>query len=593
MRAAFGRPSLFKGMKKYWGGVVFLFVSSLFFFAAHQHQLGGFSDEPLFILLAQSLWHGQFHLPLINMPITDPLPGYPILLALPVHFLGGHWNYYFLIGFSQTLIALYFSWRLAREFLSPGISLLTFLLISINPTLLFYSGTVFLDTAYLAVSLILFCALAQAEESSIFYWAPLSALSPLIKPHGAILIACLMVLISLRFSWKKALVFGLLSFLPLVLWLARNHLISGTSTGYLDNWLSQASLPQNKGNPLFHIMQVVASLWGAAPLGAYGRPWALFPFWMNLGFGILLIAFFSRGVARLIKNPAHQELVFSLALYVILLSFLHFLWPAASVRYAIPFLPFVWIFVMAGLFVDSPVQTRNLGLILSVVIFIRCGAIDQIFISIKPRETPIVSFNTLQWVKRKTPASARIDTYDGSLFMLIAQRYAITAVANNQDNWIHLLIDKRFNYIEAAPFFSNGFSSSYGLVTYSKQVQWMENSPYFKKVYLNPNEGTVIYQFFHPHPKRFLRAYHDFEEAKIAIFVGYSRRRKFIQKELKEAVRLEPNLAYAWAALGSIETAPQKRLYYFERAAKADPSSDEIAEDLAKIRLEARRKPAF
>ncbi len=571
-------------MKKYWGGAVFLLILSLFFFAAHQHQLGGFSDEPLFILLARSLWHGQFHLPLINLPITDPLPGYPILLALPVHFLGRHWNYYFLVGLFQTLIALYFSWRLAREFLTPGISLLAFILISINPTLLFYSGAVFLDTAYLAVSLILFCALAQAEESSVLYWAPLSGLSPLIKPHGAILVACLMVLISLRFSWKKALIFGFVSFLPLVLWLLRNHLISGSSTGYLDNWLSQASLPQNKGNPLGHIMKVVASLWGAAPLGVYRRPWALFPFWESLGLGILLIVFFSRGVSRLIKNPSRQALVFSLAIYVILLNLLHFLWPSSSVRYAIPLLPFLWIFVMAGLFVDSPGQTRNLALILSAIVFLRCGAIDRLFISPAPRETPFVSFNTLEWVKREIPPSARIDTYDGSLLMLITRRYAITAVANNQDNWVHLLIDKRFDYIETAPFFSDGFSSSYGIVTYSKQVQWMESSPYFKKVYSNPYEGTMIYRFSHPHPKIFLRAYHDLEEAKIAIFLGYPRREKFVQKELREAVRLEPTLAYAWAALGSIDSSPRKRLYYFERAAKADPGSDEIAKDLARLR---------
>ncbi len=565
-------------------GIIFFFALTLYFLKAREHLLGGFSDEPLFILLARSLWHGQFRLPLSNLPITDPLPGYPILLALPVHFLGRHWNYYFLIGLSQTLLALYFSWRLAREFLTPGISLLAFLLISINPTLLVYSGTVFLDTAYLAVSLILFCALAQAEESSVLYWAPLSALSPLIKPHGAILVACLMVLISLRFSWKKALVFGFVSFLPLVLWLLRNHLISGSSTGYLDNWLSQASLPQNKGNPLVHIMKVVASLWGAAPLGAYLRPWALFPFWTSLGFGILLIVFFSRGVSRLIKNPSRQAFVFSLALYVILLTLLQFLWPASLVRYAIPLLPFLWIFVMAGLFVDSPGQTRNLAFILSAIVFLRCGAIDGLSISQGTMETPFVSFNTLEWLKRETPPSARIDSYYGPLLMLITRRYAMTGVANNRDKWVHLLIGARFDYIETILFSPDGFFSPYDLLTYSKQVQWMESSPYFKRVYRNPSEGTMIYRFSHPHPKRFLRAYDDLEEAKIAIFLGYLRREKFVQKELREAVRLEPTLAYAWAALGSIETSPPKRLYYFERAAKADPTSTEIAEDLARLR---------
>ncbi len=571
---------------------MFLFVSILYFFAAHEHLLGGFGDEPFFILLAQSLWHGQFHLPLMNLPITDPLPGYPLLLALPIHFLGRHWNYYFFIGLFQILIALYFSWRLAREFLTSGIALLTFLLIAINPTLLFYSGTIFLDTAYLAISLILFFAIAHAEESSILYWAPLSALSPLIKPHGAILILCLMVLISLRFNWKKAVLFGFVSFLPLALWLLRNHLLAGTSTGYMDNWLSQASLPQNKGNPLFHIMKVVASLWGAAPLGAYRRTWALFPFWMSLGFGILLIVFFSRGVSRLIKNPSHQALVFSLALYILLLSFLHFLWPSSSVRYAIPFLPFVWIFVMVGLFVDSSVQTRNLALILSAVVFIRCGAIDRLFISMRPRKNPIVFSNTLQWIKLNTPASARIATYDDVLLMLIDRRYARTAVAKNPDEWICFLINKHLDYVETVPIFFSGFSSSADLLTYSKQVQWMESSPYFKNVYSNSYEGTKVYRFSHPHPKIFLRAYQDYQEASIAVQLGFKKRKKFIQKELKEAVQLEPNLAYAWAALGSIEASPQKRLYYFERAAKADPSSNEIAEDLAKTRQAARQKPA-
>ncbi len=519
----------------------------------------------------------------MGIPITDPLPGYPLLLALPVHFLGSHWNYYFLIGLFQTSLALYFSWRLALELLTPEASFGVFVLTALSPVLLFYSGAVFLDTAYLAVSLILFYALFRAKEESVFYWIPLAALSPLIKPHGVILVFCLAVLIFLRFNWRKAFVFGFLSLIPMGLWLLRNHFLSGTSTGYMSNWLSEAALPQNKGNPFKHMTEVVSALWGAGPLGALNRSWASFPLWMSCALGLVLIGLFARGVEKLMKNPKLQPLVFSIALYAILLTLLHSLWPSVSARYSIPLIPLIWIFVVAGFLGETKSRVRNLAFVLGGLVIFRSLVMDRLLASSFPRKSPLVFAETLSWTRSHTPKSARIDTYDGGLFLLGARRYAISAVANNRDNWIRLLISQNFHYVESAPFTPDGFYSKYDRLTYAREKQWAGTSPYFKKVYSNPREGSSIYFFSHPHPDRFLRAYHDFEEAQIAMFLGYPRRKKFVQKELLEAVRLEPTLAHAWAALGSIETSPQKRLYDFERAAKADPTSTEIAAGLTRL----------
>ncbi len=577
-------------MKKYWGWVGLSLVSCLFFSVARQHILGGFSDEPMFILLAQSLWHGLFKLPMVKMPITDPLPGYPLLLALPVHLLGGHWNYYFLIGFFQTIVSLYFSWLLAREILTTEMSLAAFLLISINPVILFYSGAVFLDTAYLASSVILFYALYQAKEKSVLYWAPLAALSPLIKPHGVILVFCLMVLISLRFNWKKAILFGFVSCLPLALWFLRNHLVAGTSMGYINNWLSQASLTQNGENPFKHGEEIIASLWCGGLLGMSNRAWTFIPFWMSLSFGFIFIFLFSSGVVKLMKDLRRQPLVFSIALYVILVTLLHCLWPSLSIRYAIPLIPFLWIFIAAGLEGVEGGRTKKWALVLISLILIRSGAMDGPFMLRASKGKPFIMPDTLKWIREKTRPAARIATYDPAMVLLASQRYAITAVANDFDSWISLLVRGRFDYIVAISFYyPDGFTSKYDILTRSREDSWMRQSPYFKKVYSNPKEGTVIYHFSHPHPQRFLKAYHDFNEAKIAMILGYARRKNFVRKELKEAVRLEPTLAYAWAALGSIEASPRKRLYDFERAYQADPSSTEIAADLARLRAKSNR----
>ncbi len=573
------------------GTRVFVFFAVLlYFFAAYHHSLGGFSDEPLFILLSKSLWRGAFRLPLMGIPMTDPLPGYPLLLALPVHFLGSRWSYYFLIGFFQTAVALYFSWRLALDLLTPAASFGAFVLTCLSPVLLFYSGVVFLDTAYLAVSLILFHALFHATGKSVFYWVPLAALSPLIKPHGVILIFCLAALISLRFNWRKALVFSSLSLIPVGVWLLRNHLLAGSSTGYVSNWLSEASLPQNKGNPFKHITEVASALWGAGPLGALNRSWASFPLWMSCSLGLILIFLFSTGIVQLMRKSRLQPLVFSIALYAILLTLLHSLWPSVSARYSIPLIPLIWIFVVASFLGEAKGPIRNLAFVLGGLVVFRLVALDRFLVESFPKKTPLVFADILDWTRRNTPPSARIDTYDGSLFLLGARRYAISAVANNRDNWIRLLIAQHFDYVENAPFTPDGFYSKYDRLTYAKEKQWAKSSPYFKRVYSNLREGSSIYYFSHPHPDRFLRAYHDFEEAKIAMFLGYSQRKNFVRKELLEAVRLEPTLAYAWAALGNIENSPQKRLYDFERAAKADPTSMEIAADLAQIKAEALKR---
>ena len=61
----------------------------------------------------------------------------------------------------------------------------------------------------------------------------------------------------------------------------------------------------------------------------------------------------------------------------------------------------------------------------------------------------------------------------------------------------------------------------------------------------------------------------------------------FVTAQLREAVRLEPQLAFAWAALGRFEKDPQKKLHCFEVAGRADPTSPYIQADLLKARASA------
>src|SRR5581483_5483535 len=94
--------------------------------AAFSHPFAANTDEALFVILARALRAGAFKVPgPLGWIVTDPWPGFPLLLALPEKILGSHWFLYRALGLAPWLFLAKATARLSRDDAALSAALLT------------------------------------------------------------------------------------------------------------------------------------------------------------------------------------------------------------------------------------------------------------------------------------------------------------------------------------------------------------------------------------------------------------------------------------------------------------------------------------
>ena len=89
--------------------------------AALRPPLGAASDDALHLLLARNLLAGGFAVPdAAGVPVTDPLPGFAMLMAVPETLLSPHWGLLRFAALGASAALAYFAWRLARRKRRPS-----------------------------------------------------------------------------------------------------------------------------------------------------------------------------------------------------------------------------------------------------------------------------------------------------------------------------------------------------------------------------------------------------------------------------------------------------------------------------------------
>ncbi len=556
----------------------------LYILAARGQPVGAIGDDSLNIMLARSLRHGAFSWPDAHgTPSADPLPGFAALLLLPVWIVEPRWDALRLIGLLSMPAALFFCWRLARRLLPFGAAVAVVWLTAINPLFVGRAGFVLPDIPFLALSLALFHALDANPARPGWMLAGLgAAAATLLRPYGFILALSLALLLWLRGGWRKAAGFFLVAVLPLAGWMLRNRFSAGTWAGYVPHMGSQAASLARPGAQFAHAGMMAAIFFGDGLLALGGLPLEGL---MAAGIATVIIAGF--GVVRLLRSQ-EDPLTCVLGAYAIGLLALHSLWLAVAQRYVMPIMPIMWIFLAAAV---QPLLRRRgaaVGALIAAITILSFRA-DAALLRSAWSAPPRYQGETMSWIRRQTPADARFQSMEYVTLSLLAGRQtelpALDAGASTRDAWLASSLSRKTDYLHvAADLKVDGYFPDPAKTLFANLARWARSSPYLREVFRSPADGTVVFRFQHPDPARYLRAWRAYELAGLAVRSGADKR--MVRRKLQEAVRLEPTLAYAWAALSQYEYSPRARLRDLETAAKADPASAVIRDGLAALRRE-------
>jgi hypothetical protein len=400
--------------------------------ASLRAPLGAASDDALHLLLARNVLAGGFAVPdAAGVPVTDPLPGFALLMALPVRLLAPHWG--LLRG--GTLLAsaalAFAAWRLARRLAGEEAGWAAALLVAANPVLAAWAGVALPDIPFAAASVACFLLLAQ-DEPPLPALIAFAALAALLRPQGAVLAAALAAGLGFRSGPKRAALFISGALAPLSLWLLRNHVLTGSATGYLDSWRRLQAFADT--SLLFRAAILAAGL-GRGFFGGLPPAAAL------LGLAVAAAAA-AYGALRLwrARSPGARALVLSAVVYGAGLTALHIGWRAWDNRYAVPFfalaVPF-WAAAFAGL------REKKRGIALAVLLLAaapglwRAGsyAVDGV-VSPRAELWPAAS----AWIRENTLPDAALLSTEPYLFALTTGRRAyFPPAAPSRELWISAL----------------------------------------------------------------------------------------------------------------------------------------------------------
>ena len=122
--------------------------------AALGTPVGAASDDALHLLLARNLLSGGFARPdAAGVPATAPLPGFALLMALPVRLLAPHWALLRGAALRAALVLAVLAFRLSRRLSGEAAGWAAALLVAANPVLAAWAGVALPDIPFAAVSM--------------------------------------------------------------------------------------------------------------------------------------------------------------------------------------------------------------------------------------------------------------------------------------------------------------------------------------------------------------------------------------------------------------------------------------------------------
>jgi 4-amino-4-deoxy-L-arabinose transferase-like glycosyltransferase len=453
--------------------------------ASLRTPLGAASDDALHLLLARNLLSGGYAVPdAAGVPVTDPLPGFAFLMAVPEGLLSPHWGLLRGAALLATGALAFAVWRLARRLSGEAAAWAAFLLVALNPTLIGWAGVALPDIPFAAVAAGAFL-LMTLDDVPVAALTVLAGAASLLRPEGVILVAAVAAGLGFRHGPKRAGLFFFGALAPLALWLLRNRLAAGTPTAYVDHW---RELSAYSGKSFVIRAATLAAGLGRGLFGSLPAPAAFA--------GLLTAAAAAGAGARLVwrsRVSGGRAYIVAAAVYWGGLTALHLGWGAWQSRYALAFfaaaLP-LWGAAFAGLRAKRASAALAVLALLAAPGLYRAADFAREGVS-DPRSE--MWPRTAHWLRQNVPAGAGIISTEPYLVALTTGRRAyFPPGAVSREAWIAELRSGGVRYVLVRPHGERAFLSGGARSLLSDFDDWAVPSPPLTLAFSDEDEASVV-----------------------------------------------------------------------------------------------------
>ncbi|NNN04762.1 MAG: hypothetical protein HKL90_02560 [Elusimicrobia bacterium] len=512
---------------------------------ARDTVVGGMNDDAVYLLLARALRSGRYVLPDgIARPITSYWPGAPALWALPAWLCAPRWGLCRLAALAAAWAGLWQVWRLARRQLRTESAAAVVTLAAFSPVFAANVGVCGADIAFLALSTAAFAALPDgraARRSERLALTACAAAAALFRPEGLLLVAALALSVYWSEGSRRAARFSAVALLPALAWIARNRLVAGTASSYIRQFASQVVPLANPLMMLEQCARLIALLFGGGMLGLTRGPLAV-------AAGLLILA--AAGVGTVVSLRRHRDpRALALAVFVFAALILHVLWRQVLDRYLLIVL--VPVLVLCARAAEE-IPARAAAAAASLIFLLGAAGDARTLAQGRPGAEPWPQ--TMSYVRARLPPDVLIQSPIAPVLMLWTGRRAIALISTvyRRDQWLAICLENHVDYLvlDDNPEHWDRMPGPW-LAMIVRLNRWADSSPYVVVQFRNAAEKTAVYRIAHPDPARYLRAWNAFR-----IAMTESPTPAVARARLREAVKLEPELASARLALSSLESGP-------------------------------------
>lgn len=447
--------------------------------------LGAASDDALHLLLARNLLAGGFAVPGPGgAPVTDPLPGWPALMALPLWLLEPHWPLMRVFPLLASALLVWATWRLARRLLGPEPALFAAGAVALDHVLVGWAGVNLPDALYAALSVL---ALSALVEERVPPWAaPVAAHAALLRPHGALLGAALALGVWRRGGARRAAAFAALALGPLALWLARNALVAGSATDYVRNAADQSSLLASWSTLPAHAWKLVGECLGRGVLGYPPGPLA------GLA-GLAVLAAGAYGASLLWRRKERRPWLLATGSYLALLALLHLAWRPWQSRYALTVLPFAAVFLLSAL---RPLLEKRKHLAWALLGLLAVPGLSRGFgYAFEGLAMPRAELwpRSAAWLREHAAPEDRVVTLEPYLVTLLTRREAaFPRPAPDRAAWLAGMRERRERWVLRRGQQARAYLSSDAAALMRSYDAWAVPEPPLSAAYEDKEEGVLI-----------------------------------------------------------------------------------------------------
>ena len=478
--------------------------------------MGGFQDDAHYLILADSLAHGD-GFRLINFPTTptetDFPPGWPLVLAIPATLFPGSYRAAQFVSLACWLGTIVVLNRFYAQRLTSRWRFVVLSMVALNPILIGTAVQTMSESAYLFGSLLsieLFhCALRrESGQRAVAYLvlALVAALgTELVRVVGISLIGAMVAWLFLNRRWR--LLFVALGVIPLGV---VGHVLLVKDIG-------ASLIPSGESHEVFSGGALTLVAHAATNTIAYGQgivSVSLLPYIdvltrhggssVFLVVNLLIVALVVVGFVSAVRCPRVEDIYFVLYVGTVLCF-----WNPASGnaqgRFLVPILPFLYLYGLTALawtqgrlpviFSQSRIAMTASVLAFIVVPFV-ASSFQDIRSPVRDRMTDLTLGTT--WVARNTPASVVLLSPDPIPDSLYAHRKTVRYPATT-DNLDLFLQANNVDYILIAPRLQSPRPTNLDPMTMDLQSALIAKPRSYPEVYSDAPENLSIYRVAIPH----------------------------------------------------------------------------------------------